>query len=984
MKLIRLNSIGFIIFLLLFSQKLKATTFMVSSPAEITSKMLEASPGDTLMMTTGDWVDAHIIFQGNGTVDNPIVLKAEIPGYVQLKGTSTLRISGNYLVVDGLYFLDGYSLSGGVIEFRNGSSNLAYNCRLTNTAVVNYNPPSTSTNYKWISLYGKNNRVDHCYVAGKRHNGTTLVIWLNGEKNYHIIDSNYFAYRPELGVNGGETIRIGTSDYSQTDSYSLVENNYFERCNGEIEIISNKSGHNTYRYNTFYECEGTLTLRHGKFAEVYGNFFLGNNKPNTGGVRIIDEDHKVYNNYFQDLKGSGYRSALTMMNGVPDSPLNRYFQVKRAEVVNNTFVHCENTFKIGAGVDDEKTLPPLDCKIVNNVVLSNYQVIDYDDEPINMIYENNIMYGSSLGITQPDGIVIVDPQLSESTAGLWRPAPSSPLINAGSSSFSYVTDDFDGQERVSPIDIGGDEVSDLPIIRRPLTGDDVGPSWYPLPEIPSKTIYVQAGLDSLLNAISKAGVKDTIELVTDGGIYSNTREIEVNQKILIKSSEGLNVKPEIRQVNSSSVDRSVFVLNENGELNLFGVSVNGMSGTSTPAKYLIRTSQEPMEHSFKLKISDCFFYDVSIEGNGNFFRAYPGTFADSIVITNSLFTNCGKEGIRLKDELANSGNYNVGYFEVTNSTFWDIPKEAIFIYAGDDVAFTPGPKVVIDHTTFDNCGYSGARIVYPMDCDGTEITNTVFSNGDTNSYSVSLAGLFATFEYNDIFNAGEVEKPDNIKLGNGIVDYDPLYVDGSNGDFTLPSNSPILNKAKDGSVLGDKRWAVNPRSYFSITEVIFGEGKILYNPEAVIAHDYDSNAVVTLTAVPMEGYEFYSWSGGISGADSVIQVTMNNDKTVIATFNRIVAVDKEATLPNKFELKQNYPNPFNPSTVIEYSIPKNVDVRISIYDIRGELIKVLVNENQRAGIYKVTWHPKNVSSGLYILRMNAETYNDSRKILLLK
>ena len=216
-----------IIFTLIFAcgfVELIATNYRVSSASEINSTMLVAVPGDTLIMTVGDWVDARITFKGNGAVDNHIVLKAEIPGYVVLKGTSSLRIGGSYLTVDGLYFKDGYSASGAVIEFR--SSGNAENCRLTNTAIENYNPASNSTDYKWISLYGKNNRVDHCYTYGKKHSGTTLVIWLDGTKNYHTIDSNYFAYRPELGVNGGETIRIGTSDWSQTDSYSLVENNF--------------------------------------------------------------------------------------------------------------------------------------------------------------------------------------------------------------------------------------------------------------------------------------------------------------------------------------------------------------------------------------------------------------------------------------------------------------------------------------------------------------------------------------------------------------------------------------------------------------------------------------------------------------------------------------------------------------------------------------------------------------------------------------
>src|SRR5690606_21077230 len=150
-----------------------------------------------------------------------------------------------------------------------------------------------------------------------------------------------------LGYNGAEIIRIGTSHWSMHNSFTTVENNYFERCNGEREIISNKSCGNIYRGNTFVECEGTLTLRHGNNTLVENNFFFGNNKPSTGGVRIIAEDQVVINNYFSDLAGDDAWAALPMMNGVPNSPLNRYFQINNALVAGNIFINNKYNMIIG-------------------------------------------------------------------------------------------------------------------------------------------------------------------------------------------------------------------------------------------------------------------------------------------------------------------------------------------------------------------------------------------------------------------------------------------------------------------------------------------------------------------------------------------------------------------------------------------------------------------------------------------------------------
>jgi poly(beta-D-mannuronate) lyase len=451
--------------------------YRVSTPSQIVAAMSTARPGDTLTMTNGIWSNAAIMFAGYGTGSAPILLRSESYGGVVLSGTSMLGISGRNLVVDGLVFRNGQSKAGtAVIEFR-GSNGESDSCRLTNTVISDYNPGDSTIDYKWISLYGTRNRVDHCYLRGKKHLGTTLVVWVNATKpNYHQIDHNYFAYRPVYPENGAETIRVGTSDVSMSDSYTVVEYNLFEECNGEIEIISSKSCGNMYRYNTFVICQGTLTLRHGNRCTVEGNFFFGNRAPNSGGIRIIGEDHKVFNNYVTGTDGSSLKSALTIMNGVPNSPLDRYFQVKRAVVAFNTFVDNAHPFNIGGGKDAEVSLPPLDCVIANNIVQgATAPLITLTDTPVNMTWQGNIFYGTSLGMTQPQGIAIVNPQMSLSSDGLWRPSAASPVVNASVGSFPYVSMDMDGQVRTGQFDIGADEISAVPVVLRPLTRKDVGP-----------------------------------------------------------------------------------------------------------------------------------------------------------------------------------------------------------------------------------------------------------------------------------------------------------------------------------------------------------------------------------------------------------------------------------------------------------------------------------------------------------------------------
>ena len=115
-------------------------------------------------------------------------------------------------------------------------------------------------------MYGKGNRFENNHLSGKGNQGVTMAVRLNTEasqENAHVIANNYFGPRPILGSNGGETLRIGTSHYSLSDSLTVVENNVFDRTDGELEIISVKSGKNELRGNTFLAARGTLTMRHG-------------------------------------------------------------------------------------------------------------------------------------------------------------------------------------------------------------------------------------------------------------------------------------------------------------------------------------------------------------------------------------------------------------------------------------------------------------------------------------------------------------------------------------------------------------------------------------------------------------------------------------------------------------------------------------------------------------------------------------------------
>lgn len=407
------------ILLLLAAVPVSAGLWKADNADQIKTIAKELQPGDTLVLADGEWNDAVVAIHAEGTETQPILVSAQTPGNVIFTGSSTFSISGSWITVRGMQFTGGAIKEGSVVAFRTSSSRFASHCRLTECSIIDYNPADKYLDYKWVCLYGRNNRVDHCTFIGKRHQGTLLVIWPDGEPNYHRIDHNYFGPRPEHGRNGAEIIRVGTSDVSMSTSRSLVEYNVFEKCNEEMEIISNKSCENVYRYNTFLASAGTLTLRHGNRCDVYGNWFFGNRAKNTGGVRIIGEDHKVYDNWFQDLNGGDRFAPLVVMDGVKDTPLNGYYQVKNALVRCNIFVDCSWGIIIGARNTDYSGFVPADTiRITENSFFRTRSPLTIITKPLAAFYAANTV---SEG-TVPDvpGFASVSDEVPQATLLLQR------------------------------------------------------------------------------------------------------------------------------------------------------------------------------------------------------------------------------------------------------------------------------------------------------------------------------------------------------------------------------------------------------------------------------------------------------------------------------------------------------------------------------------------------------------------------------------
>jgi len=471
------SNVIWLVSLLVLACDAQGKEWLVGSAKDIHGILSKLKAGDAVVMKPGRWHDQVIRFSAKGTLQQPIVLKAQKAGKTKLTGFSFLKIYGSHLVIDGLLFTDGYiDSSQSVIRLGEDTRH----CRLTNTAIIDYAPPDKNAKSTWVHILGLNNQIDHCFFSGKSNLGVVLSINFSVKQpNYHRIEHNYFGPRSYHGSNGAEIIRIGDSTQSSQVSRTTVAHNLFEECSGEAEIITNKSCENYFRSNTFRKCQGALTLRHGDRSLVEGNFFLGESEKSTGGVRVVGEGHRIWNNYFCGLTGSGARAALSIHNGIPNSPVGLYHQVKDLEVIHNTFVDNYQTVLVGyAKGKHGAILPPVGTVFANNIISGKKTpLIQLDEDQTQIKYEGNIVYGVKTGTFSRGGLLVADPKLVKDRSGIYRPQKDSPAKSSAKGSYPKITHDMDGQKRLDRSDVGADQVSDKPIIHKPLSKEDVGPVW---------------------------------------------------------------------------------------------------------------------------------------------------------------------------------------------------------------------------------------------------------------------------------------------------------------------------------------------------------------------------------------------------------------------------------------------------------------------------------------------------------------------------
>ena len=331
-------------------------------------------PGDEVILADGLYNEVDAIFNFNGTASDPVLVYAQNPGEVEFTGGTRIIFRGSYATVSGLKFDSngGPIQKEGIVKFDENSTFITLN----NCLFRDFNTTGEA-DANWIFIEGYDNKVTYCSLEGKTSLNSTIFIKPTEGSSTRAINRNHvisycdFGPRTVIGNNGYETIRISDSSRQDFETKCLIEKNYFFQAisaadASEAEVISNKSRGNIYRGNVFEDCDGQITLRHGRDCLVEENCFLGTGGNRESGIRVIGTGHIIRNNYIENVNGTNFRAAIVVMDGEYGRTDNRYEGVENCIIDNNVIVNCKSSFNFGlnAGFDD----PPRDITLTNNRV----------------------------------------------------------------------------------------------------------------------------------------------------------------------------------------------------------------------------------------------------------------------------------------------------------------------------------------------------------------------------------------------------------------------------------------------------------------------------------------------------------------------------------------------------------------------------------------------------------------------------------------
>ncbi|MDP4292131.1 MAG: chondroitinase-B domain-containing protein [Bacteroidota bacterium] len=343
------NQLRLVCLLLLTITSVSGKVYKVANPDAFNKAAFQVSPGDEIVITNGSYTNWELAVNTHGTLQKPVIIRAETTGKVVFTGDvqkPVFQLTGSHTEIAGLTFM-----GCNVMKAKGGTGILielkaSRYCRITDCTFTKNRVLAQFMPIVVISGKAEHSRVDHCRFIGNINNQELQVkVTEDAVPLYSMIDHNEFKDKERVNwkvFNGGECVQVGQEPVLLGTKYpmAVVCCNRFIRCNGEAEVISNKSSGNKYIGNYFEDCEGELVMRGGHDCLIDSNTFKGG----KGGIRVNGTHHTITNNTL-----SGLRTAIRLMYGMAKGKIETGFYVAASDciVCNNHITGATTGILIG-------------------------------------------------------------------------------------------------------------------------------------------------------------------------------------------------------------------------------------------------------------------------------------------------------------------------------------------------------------------------------------------------------------------------------------------------------------------------------------------------------------------------------------------------------------------------------------------------------------------------------------------------------------
>jgi hypothetical protein len=225
-------------------------------------------------------------------------------------------------------------------------------------------------------------------------------------------------------------------------------------------------------------------------------------------------------------------------------------------------------------------------------------------------------------------------------------------------------------------------------------------------------------------------------------------------------------------------------------------------------------------------------------------------------------------------------------------------------------------------------------------------------------------------------------------------------INNYNSDFTIPQPPPPPDEFM--IISGEDRifliWSESAESWpnFDGYQIYRAVGRADTSYEMIFSCNRENNVHMFVDTTALSGYDYYYYiitkddgsTNDIGPGIPLVSGKFYTMTSIPANFGSPPStpnsVEKDNRLNMSFRLDQNYPNPFNPSTMIRFVLPKSSNITLKVYDLLGREIETIFSGFCSAGENKFTWHPKNLANGVYIYRLQAGDFLETKKMILLK